>query len=228
MKKIYLLTFTVCILFMSCQGQVANNLRATNEEYRNKYLARFDKDFVGHFPDRIVSPLNTIISAENVSRGFVGMLLYEYEMKADSLIKIEDELKSIAIKKYNSDADCLLVINRFDTNETYVYPKNIILSDSVQLNKSCYETLLPIPKFFDYENEISNPKKQRSRDETEGETMLPPGFNIYVLEAKPGNHLDKYDIGPNRQMPDGWKNGYSKGVAISVKYQTIIYWSVAF
>jgi hypothetical protein len=227
MKGLKFLILIISVFIVSCQGRNLI-LNEVNERYKNHHLKKFNQDFVSHFPDKISSLSNRVISTENVPRGFIGMLLYEYNINVDSLIKIEDRLKSISIKKYNSDADCLLVINRFDTLESSKFPEGIILPDSVQLNKSCYDTLLPIPKFYEYESEVYHPKKQQNRNEVEGETMLPSGFNIYVLEAKPGKYFEKYDIIPNRQMPDGWKNGYSKGVAISVKYQTIIYWSVAF
>lgn len=227
MKNKYLVVFMVCTLFTQCISQ-ESDLKKVNNEYKNIHLARFDRDFVSQFPNTITSSLNTMISAENTVRGFIGIILYEYQMDIDSLKNIETEIKRKAIQQYNSSDKCLLVINRFDTDESYKYPENIVLPDSISINKTCYKDLLPIPKFFRYTNEISNPIKEDGVDNPESETMLPVGFNIYVLEAKSGNYFDKYDLIPNRQMPDGWKNGYSKGVAISQKHRCVIYWSVAF
>jgi len=218
MRNFYLVIFIISVL-LSCNGQ-QSMLNETNLKYKNHHLKKFDKDFIDHFPSRITTPKNTIISAENTERGFIGMLLYEYDMEVEEIITIENRLKNEAMKYYKSEDSCLLVINRFDTDKTFGYPKKIILPDSISVNRSCYQDLLPIPKFFKYKNEDSNSIKN--------ETMLPSGFNIYVLEAKSGNYFGKYDLISNRQMPDGWKNGYSKGVAVSQKHRCVIYWSVAF
>jgi len=201
-------------------------LNETNLRYRNHHLKKFDKAFINHFPTSIVTPFNTIISAENIERGFIGILLYEYDMDEDSLTVIENKMQHKAMKNYKSEDDCLLVINRFDTDETFGYPEKIVLPNSALVNRTCYQGLLPIPKFFKYRNEFLNSIEKENFEESE--TMLPLGFNIYVLEAKPGIYSEKYDLIPNRQMPDGWKNGYSKGVAISQKHRCVIYWSVAF
>ncbi|SFJ20409.1 hypothetical protein [Myroides guanonis] len=225
MKYISLIVLTS--LFIQCKGNILK-LREDNNEYKNEYLAKFDSEFINHFPNELGTSRYTLLSSENTKRGFVGLLLYEYDMNIDSLIGIEKGLKSKAVRKYDSSDNCLLVINRFDTNETYVYPKLIILPDSVEVNRPCFEGLLPIPKFFNYENEVSNPSQKALNNKQDYETMLPAGFNIYVLEAKSGNYFDKYDLIPNRQMPNGWKNGYSKGVAISLNDKSIAYWSIAF
>lgn len=227
MQKIYLTTFALCSLLVCCIGQ-NNTLEFDNKEYRDYHLAKFETNFVDHFPNQITTPTYTLLSSENTIRGFVGLLLYEYKIDIDSLVELQKEFESRAIAHYKSDANCLLVINRFDTDETYVYPKLIILPDSVVVNKLCYEGLFPIPKFFNYENEVSNPSRKIADNSQDYEASLPPDFDIYVIEAKAGDYFEKYDLIPNRQMPNGWKNGYSKGVAISKDHQSIAYWSVAF
>lgn len=214
-------------MFNSCTGQ-NNALKDANGEYNDYHLAKFEKSFVDHFPNQIRTPTYTLLSSENTIRGFVGLLLYEYKIDIDSLVELQKEFESKAIAHYKSEANCLLVINRFDTDETYVYPKLIILPDTIEVNRPCYEGLLPIPKFFNYENEVSNPSRKIANKSQDYETSLPQGFDIYVLEAKSGDYFEKYDLIPNRQMPNGWKNGYSKGVAISKEHQSIAYWSVSF
>ena len=52
-------------------------------------------------------------------------------------------------------------------------------------------------------------------------------FVIYVLESGKGKYLEKYDLPPSPQMPNSWKNGYSKGVSVSEKRKMAIYWSIA-
>lgn len=225
MKYISLLIF-IC-LFIQCKGDLLS-INEANKEYKNEYLAKFESEFISQFPNELNTSTYTLLKSENTKRGFVGLLLYEYDMELDRLLGIEKLIKSKAIQQYDSSDRCLLVINRLDTNETYVYPKLIILPDSVVLDRPCYEGLLPIPKFFNYENLVSNSSNKEFFIESDYETMLPEGFAIYVLEAKAGTYFDTYDMIENRQMPKGWKNGYSKGVAISLSDKSIAYWSIAF
>lgn len=51
---------------------------------------------------------------------------------------------------------------------------------------------------------------------------LPSDFTIYIIEAKPEKLREKSDLA--RIMPQGWENGYTKGVCISKQHNSVIYW----
>lgn len=54
---------------------------------------------------------------------------------------------------------------------------------------------------------------------------LPSDFTIYVLDAKPEKLIDDNSL--VGIMPDGWGNGYSKGICISKQRNMVIYWGAA-
>lgn len=83
------------------------------------------------------------------------------------------------------------------------------------IEKKCIGNMFPIPNFIDY------PKVSPTDTFALGNS-----FTIYILEAKPGIHFDKYDLRPFDHMPNKWKNGYSKGMALSETQRTVIYWGL--
>lgn len=222
MKIKYIFYLLVISLLTQC-WRPTSNINIINKEYKTKYLDQFDANFINHFPDSITSSSYTLLNPNNVERGFIGLLLYEYKMNIDSLYKIESSLIQRGLPVYNSKSDSLLIINKFDTDETYLYPEKIILPNTINVNEICDCNSLPIPKFFKYTNNISNPENRKKN----GKLLLPDNFNYYVLEAKAGN-IQGYDLSPNRQMPEKWKNGYSKGIGINAKEKSIIYWFIIF
>ncbi len=65
-------------------------------------------------------------------------------------------------------------------------------------------------------------------DEYKGNTMsgLPKNFKLYVLDAKPGKYIDEKHLQECDCLPEKWKHGYSKGVALSDEKQVVIYWII--
>jgi hypothetical protein len=130
------------------------------------------------------------------------------------LNEILEKIKKTSIAKYSSTADCLLIVNRFETFETddkLEVPK----IDSTKLENECEVDLLPIPNFIDYH--YLNKKNDLKLDED---------FEIYVLESDRGNHFETFKLGQAPQMSTKWKNGYSKGIAVNEKKKTVIFWSI--
>jgi hypothetical protein len=152
----------------------------------------------------------------NAEKNDVGLILYEYDVYIKEIDSIIERVNKIApLAKYKSSDSCLLIINRFETLDTY---KNFAIppvKDSSQINKKCYRNQYPLPNFIEYYRPNKN-----------SDLKLDNTFLIYVLEAGSGKYSEKYNLLPSPQMPDNWKNGYSKGIAISEQNKTIIYWSV--
>ncbi len=55
---------------------------------------------------------------------------------------------------------------------------------------------------------------------------IPKDLKVYVIEARAGNFW-KFDCKENRPETLGkWKHGYSKGVAVSDKYDKVVFWVI--
>ena len=118
------------------------------------------------------------------------------------------------------DSNVLIYSFSKDRNKKEI-AKNIIKKGyfiSIQVLNEISNTLirknkLPIPNFW--------PMKFDS----ESITRLPEKFKIYIFEAK--QKILNRDLMTHKDyMPDKWKHGYSKGVAINDETYEIIYWFV--
>lgn len=56
------------------------------------------------------------------------------------------------------------------------------------------------------------------------ESTIPEDFKIYIIDAQPGVHSDKATNNKLSFLPKVWENGYSRGVYLSEKQKTAIYW----
>jgi hypothetical protein len=108
----------------------------------------------------------------------------------------------------------VLIINRFETLHTSEYLEIVTDIDTNKIEKDCYKSLKPIPNFIDVKNPV-----------LKSDIKLNSSYTIFVIESKPGKYFSEYDLKPSPQMPKNWKNGYSKGIAISEKENTVIYWA---
>ncbi|OXA79153.1 hypothetical protein SAMN05444397_102396 [Flavobacterium aquidurense] len=204
------LNFLIISVLFSC------NQKSFDAEQLKKYIAsknEFDKNFVNQFPNTL-SEYTTYVNNKNTSKNDVGFILYKYKVNPEEFKKVKSLIKK-SIGHYKSKDSCLLIVNRFETIETNENRSEVIISNENLINQDCYNSLYPIPNFINY----SNPSKNF-------ESYLDGTFDIYVLEAKKGNHFKKFSLMTDLQMPNQWKNGYSKGVAISKEKRTLIYWSI--
>jgi len=211
MRKI-LLVMTASLLIISCNGQVIEE--RSNSKYKSAKKG-FASELTSHFPDMLTTQPNTFVDSKNLSKNDVCFMLYEYNVDIEKIDSIINKIKNNQIAKYSSNDSCLIVINRFETVDTHQNRKDVKVTDSTKINRDCYQGLYPIPNFIDYRNVSSI-----------NDIKLDKDFDIYVFEAKSANNFKEFDLPPNFQMPDEWKNGYSKGIAISKEKKTVIYWSV--
>lgn len=206
LKKIIFVFILAFII--SCNSQSVSKIIL--EKYSLMKKEFNDKD-VDHFPNSITFPYN-LIENKNKSKNDICLLLYQYDAEEKD---IDSVLTKNAIAKYDSDNECLLIVNRFQTLENRDFDIEVEITDSTKINRNCYKGLYPIPSFIDYQY-----------PNAENDIKLDKDFKIYVLEAKPGNFYKKFNLSPNPQMPKEWENGFSKGIAISKSKKTIIYWSI--
>lgn len=196
-------------MFISCNGQVVN------EEDNDAYIAgknEFDTIITSHFPSKLSTYPYTIINNKNKAKHDISFKLYEYKVDSLKIDSILNKYKFVA--KYAHRDSCMLLINRFETKDTYKNRKRVEILDTLSLNKDCYKNKYPIPNFSVYDVTDEN------------NLPLDDNFNIYVIEAKSGKYFKNFDLLPNPQMPSEWQNGYSKGIAINKKSKTLIYWGI--
>lgn len=210
MKKVIILIFFGAIFFQSCTSNVLKDSNLKYLEYKNK----FDKNLIRQFPKKIKYVKSNIVCNTNTEKNDVGLLLYEYDVPLEEINKVKQESTKKAVKEYSSRESCLLVINGFETYESYANFELPVI-DSLKVNEKCYEGKLPIPNFIDFEEKISKLK-----------IKLNGNFTVYVFEAGKGNKFKNYSLVSSPQMPNSWKNGYSIGTAISEVDRIVIYWSL--
>ncbi|ATP58026.1 hypothetical protein CPT03_16910 [Pedobacter ginsengisoli] len=212
---LFLILFTLNIFCIGCSPD--SSISATGEMYYQKYKNNFDKKFIDHFPAKSTQSgsFAAAFSSLEQKKNNISLMLYQYGVKTEEIQNLNNKFKKLAIAKYRSSDSCLSIINRFETTETDENQKMPVIDMSL-LNNGCYINKYPIPNFVNYEN--------YNRDRA---LRLDDAFVIYVLECKKVDSWKaKFNMGPNIQMPENWKNGYSKGVAISQQNQTVIYWTV--
>lgn len=203
------------VLIMKCGTNNITIYDNMNKDYVD-LKSSFDSVFVDHFPDRIESVNSHFVYKNYPEANRVGFLLYDYGVAEQIIDSIQFDVKNYAIAKYTSKDSCLLIVDRYESkNEFY----EIIDEETILTNDTCYSNTLPIPNFLDYKNnEIYDVYWRLTND-----------FEVCVLDANNNNSLfllKGKNMKPSKQMPDAWKNGYSKGIVFSKQKKTVIYWSI--
>jgi len=208
MKALPLLIIPLFIL--SCKG-VSQKGQAN---YKNA-KAGFDTELVDHFPKELTVTNTVYNSYIDEATNNIGFYLCEYDVDISDIHQLVNESHRKSIHVYSSDADQLLIVNRFVTLEKQENDEPPVI-DTLLTNNELYEGLYPVPNFLQY----------RKAARING-TRLPDRFDLYVLEAKNTTRFSaRYKLGSNPQMPVKWKNGYSKGVAVNEHEGTVIYWAI--
>ncbi len=180
--------------------------------YRN-LISKYPKRFIGHFPKYIT---NGIIDKTDNGEYDVTRLFLLQKLEEDSINKLKDSIEKISLAIYDSNDTCLFIINKFTNEKNYTWPKKAPDNEIYNyLQKECLKNKIPIPNFWGlYEEDFKTP------------LHLPYEYKIYVLESRKGLYWDKKHRSNGEYMPDDWKHGYSKGVAMNDKTHEIIYWFV--
>jgi len=190
--------------------------RKAAEELNDKYVktkAFFENSMVNNFPNHLNEDCVTFSESLSPEFGNLEFILIN-RVKDVQLLKMKSESKAKSIGIYNASDSCLLVVNRFVNRDNF-YKINPTSFDLKLINRDCYNKLYPIPNFW--HNDFTT-------DSTD--CKLPIDFDIYVLYANKGKFFkDKYST-EGSFMPETWRNGFSKGIAISEKRKIIIYWLV--
>lgn len=229
-----------CIVFLilltSCTF-MSNDKNSSYQYYLNTYSSIFNDTLLSHFPNNVDSLFDFYhcrSKNENPEEQF---------LKRNSLVLInqvsnttKDSVKQTVVNAkqiINSFDSCALIVNAINQQEPDLYDEfNRITKLSKHENiekeidsllfelvafrqQNCNSLTLPIPNFSPlhfYEYEITSLNR------------LTDDFVLYILDAKSGKYLPKEYLTTGLGMPDNWKNGFSKGIAISENRNIIVYW----
>lgn len=209
-----LLVICVCIIFLliSCNSKNSTDSYFSTDQYKQE-LEEFPHFLVDFFPDSI-SNIYSIEKNIDVTNECIYYINFEFESTPTETELILNKYQRKIKKHLAADDSTIIAIKRLslrDKSEKIIFPF---------LNG---DELYPIPYFesanlsyIDIKNEDIYSDKTKSG--------LSDNFNIYVLDSKPGIYWD--GLKPLNYMPEGWKNGYSKGFCINEKIGVIIYWLI--
>ena len=139
-----------------------------------------------------------------------------YDLKDSNALSIDSGIQARTMANYTASEKNLITIKSESLLRQHAkYYHSLIIN-----NKYYY----PVP-FFETDSSISQIGYQSEEIfSSASECGLNIEFNIYVLDSKPGIYWK--GLTPSELMPEGWKNGYSKGICVNAKRGFVIYWFI--
>ena len=174
-------------------------------------LRGFKTEFIDHFPLEIGK--GKIYYNKNYDYDVTKLFLHQ-KIANDQFFYLYDSIEISSIANYNSSDSCLLVINMFTTTINYPKEKKATKNELELLNDKCLSNKSPVPNFWPLDIDSTTRCK------------LPKGFELFVLEARSGVYWDEKYLLDGKYMPEDWKHGYSKGIAMNKGTLEVIYWFV--
>ena len=186
--------FYFVLLILITSCSNSNREREFLEKYA-KGLSEFRTDLTDHFPNTIKSGKQLIIG-------------YPAGVYANGMANIifSDQVDSIQFRK---------TVRKLKLNNIASYKPTdsifIIIGDTLDYTKKV--SGIPIPSFEFYERDFGLNNK-----------YLTENHKIYVLEVKSGEFMNKEYLTSNKDLPEKWKNGFSRGIATNLQENEVIYW----
>ncbi len=168
---------------------------------------------VSHFPKDLFL-MSGYVYESGEDAGNVRLQL-NLELDSEAINTLSEALNGSSIAKYQADDSCLLIVNRFLRLTEWGFKNTFQSAKSRPINCSGY--YLPVPNFWQNINAKNGQMSNR----------LPKDYTIYVLEANASRVTDSADRNVGEYLPEEWKEGYSKGVAINRSDGSAIYWFIA-
>jgi len=221
MSHSFLTIMLLVTLNISCSNQENNqdNIDRTDQTQssQDKYLIelkKFPSTLVDFFPNKISETYGYSQTTDITNE---CIYFFYYSLRNNEANSIDSSFRIEAKVNYNA----------FDTNIISIRSKSLIHENPTQ--ERFYENRVigdhnyfPIPYF--QRKDLSKIGITDSIYSIESPCGLSKDFKIYLLESKPGRFWK--GLKPSEKMPKGWENGFSKGVSVNTKSQTIIYWFV--
>ena len=162
----------------------------------------FDNDMISHFPDSDASRIAaSYFYPQHKSFYNLGVYLRE---------TYECSIKNIDSLVYSLEKSNAVIVKHKDSCNLFI---ELYYNHGLNKNTTCSD-IIPVPNFW--EEIISLPEKDIKH--------LPDDFTLYLIEFKKGKFIDEYLLNNDAFKNTEWKNGISKGVAISRKRRICIFW----
>ncbi|WP_294143063.1 hypothetical protein [uncultured Sanguibacteroides sp.] len=208
----------ILLLFMMLNGCNYDPVERARTEFNKNYLRTrsvFDSSLVSTFPVYVYD-------SPAIIKGYT-FASYEYYKFNGMILEVpySDSLAQALVRNkykiaYSSQDSNLLIVGRLgeSTVERYrEFEKSYPWSNS--------EGYIPVPNFYEHNYSIET----SLGDIDPLNNRLPEGYTIYVVDASPGIYIKKEWLTEGLGLPPEWKNGYSRGYAISSDTtKNIIYW----
>lgn len=202
--KLHLMFFAL-IFVLSCQDKSTQTPKFKVGDLQ--FLEEYPKGLTTHFPKE-----------NEIKPAYLTYYNYLSKFSPSQLIVKQEESKSMI--------DSLISVSRKITySDTSYYIVNKYLRDSniLSITKSYkqYKTqiehkgAIPIPNFYnaiDFDENSYN--------------LLNKSYTIYLIEAEPKQCCSEKFHQGDWHMPDDWKDGFSRGYAINLENNSVIYWLV--
>lgn len=212
MKKSYFV-----ILFLLLAGYILQSCFSPlgYKETLDEYPTRF----TSYFPRTIEGKGYGTFSVLDTTNRCIQLVLYEYVPEVQT--RLNEVLVNINPKEvYEADDLNLVTIKMTGDIERGIVSKNFYKSLTIN-NKIYY----PIPYFTFVEfNGMIEKITDLDVFSTETSSGLLDDFQIYILESESGIFWE--GLTPLDYMPEGWKNGISKGIAVNKKKNIFVTWFI--
>lgn len=208
----------VLVLATGCQDI---DIKKQIQERYKQSVQFFDPELVSHFPKKLPDScwyLTTVTEADTLEMAGFGVNKLFMAYSFSQYKNIAAQFRNLPNTTYKATDSSLLLI--FDYCDVIEIDGDIFRNQepperqALAKHNVATATSLPVPLF-----EIN--KYQANTISGLGED-----FNLYILDAKPGKYLDDKYLQECECLPEKWKHGYSKGVAMSDEQKVIIYWIV--
>lgn len=208
----------ICILLIFLGGCDSYHRKIDIQNFNRNYhykLSFFDSCLTSIFPKDIntlpARQFGYAYSSHKYFR-FNGLILeIPY---TDSLAKELKDEKCVAI--YSSQDSNLLIVGRLGESTPMRYQK--FETSNPWINSS---NDIPVPNFYNH----NYPEGTYLMDKDPLNNRLPEGYILYVENAFPGVFIREDWLTEGLGLPAKWRNGYSRGYAISSDTtKSIVYW----
>lgn len=193
------------------------------QSYRQQ-LSLWEDSLVSHFPDKFgegksLYPILTNPPEENSF--YYTSFFYMNEYQPEDYAQLHARVDSMTKKVYGMEEPSLRL---------FIYLDSLEVADSkLPIKENPYVKELAA-RNFTLEDELPVPWFSGSSFYNGVDILdwYDPNFKLYVIDARPGVYLPEgklYDS--SGCLPEKWRHGYSRGVALNDKTREAIFWIVA-
>ena len=215
MKTIIVIILLLFIILNGCKYNQVEQARIQLNENYLRTRSVYDSSLVSIFPFYVYD-------SPAVSKGYTFTSFEYYRFNGMVLeVPYSDSLARALINcehkaAYSSQDSNLLIVGRVGESTVERYRE---FEKKYPWSKS--KDYIPVPNFYEHNYPIGT----SLGDIDPLNNRLPEGYTIYVVDASPGIYIKKEWLTEGLGLPPEWKNGYSRGYAISSDTtKNIIYW----